>query len=145
MATHDTQNVSYMRKDHHFLADGIWYVTADCPIHGLVDEEIPWEEAKTPHHAGVIADSRHQECFAKQDEQIWAEARKAEIAAAEYEVERVRRNIAERRKIVSHARREAGDLASRVLSVAEQDLARHEAGLSEAEKRLADVRKYNAE
>jgi hypothetical protein len=90
MATHETQNVSYMRKDEHFLADGTWYLTVDCPIHGMVDEEVSWDDAKTPHHAGTIADQRHQACQVTQSEKDLKLAAKAEIAAAESELNRVK-------------------------------------------------------
>lgn len=85
MATHDIQNVTYLRKDEHFLADGTWYISTPCPKCGLVDEEVSWDDAKTPHHAGLIADARHFKCNAMLDEEAnRADARsQVEVARAQ--------------------------------------------------------------
>jgi hypothetical protein len=114
LAKHDPQQVSYMRKDSHFLADGVWYISTPCPIHDLVDEEVSWDEAKTPHHAGVIADRRHAECQIKYNEQQIADARKAEIAAAEREVERIDELVS-----AAHARLDAAKKAANAKKLAE--------------------------
>lgn len=135
-----------------FLVDGIWYISAVCPTHGLVDEEVAWEEAKTPHHAGVIADSRHIECHHKQDEEIIAAVRKQEIEAAKAEVDRAEANVKRLKEEVkqAHARREsAGDpneenLRQRELGILEAELVAHEHGVGEAKKRYQNTKRDNS-
>ena len=142
MAKHSSQSVLYMNKDKHFLADGVWYITTPCPAmsvggkclaaegktvdedNGLIDEEITWDEAKTPHHAGLIADRRHFECARAMDEQIIAESREMEIRAAEYEVKRIDRVLAEHKEL---------------LAKLEADESTHPLELEQAHKRLADL------
>jgi hypothetical protein len=168
MAKNDPLNVSYMRKDAQFLADGTWYVTTPCVKCGLVDEEVPWEEAKTPHHAGLIADQRHAACSLEVDAETIRGARLAEIAAAAREVERAdqllgeaeasyeaERVAVERERNVLRAlpppkdrgeegARKASEAAlDRRLAVATANLERYRRGPTEARKRLADTQAAN--
>lgn len=138
MAKHDVLNVSYMRKDSQFLADGTWYITTPCPLCGLVDEEVSWDEAKTPHHAGLIADARHIECNRRASEADMKAAGLAEIRAAEDLLEQQKVNLAEARR---NAETVVGD---RAIREAEANLARHLEGLEHAMRRVEDVRRQNS-
>jgi hypothetical protein len=147
MATHDTQNVSYMRKDEHFLADGVWYLTVDCPIHGMIDEEVPWDDAKTPHHAGVIADQRHQDCQLKQSEQEMKVFAKGEIAAAQNEVERINGLLKQAREVYSNLEQGEGEsdkLFSLRVEEAKNLVDVHTRGLEQTNKRLDQIRDQNS-
>lgn len=145
MATHDTQNVSYMRKDEHFLADGTWYLTVVCPIHGMLDEEVSWEDAKTPHHAGVIADERHHECQRKASEEEMKKVAEDEIRAAEVEVERVEALLESAAAEVKQI--EASDpehpLYARMVKQARDRHEELKAGPDKARKRLKDITRHN--
>lgn len=77
-----------MNSNRVFLLEGVWYVTASCPIHGDVDEEIPFSDAKTPFSASVAAEARHEQCRVNFNQQVITEAAQKEILAAELEVER---------------------------------------------------------
>jgi hypothetical protein len=138
MAKHDVQNVSYMRKDRNFLADGTWYITTPCPLCGLVDEEVSWDEAKTPHHAGLIADERHVECNRSASEADMQLAARAEITAAEQLLEQQKINLAQAQARAASA---LGDLH---IAEAEANLKRHLDGLEHAKRRVEDVRRHNS-
>lgn len=142
MAKHDVQNVSYMRKDRNFLADGTWYITTPCPLCGLVDEEVSWDEAKTPHHAGLIADQRHVECNRRASEVEMREAGLAEIQAAEDLLAQQERNLVAARLAVTEAVKQ--NASPRAVMVADGNLRRHKEGLIHARKRVEDVRRQNS-
>lgn len=140
----------YLRKDRQFFADGMWYISTPCSVHGLVDESVTWAEAKTPHHAGVIADARHAECGVDDEVRMIAEVGKAEIAVAEALLDQQRINLAAARKALATVKSPisiitAADLRTQPARIqeAQDNLARHERGLIEAEKRVADIRRDN--
>lgn len=132
---------------NQFLVDDIWYVTVVCPVHGLTDEAVPWAQAKTPHHAGVIADTRHTTCFAKGDDEIIARVRKEEIAAAKREVERADRLWGEAQKEARLAAEQPkdGKFYEHNLARALANLERHRRGPTEARKRLAATEETNTD
>jgi hypothetical protein len=103
MAKSDIQSVAYMRKDSHFFADGTWYISTPCVVCGLVDEEVSWEEAKTPHHAGLIADQRHVACSLKADEATQRQYALAEIEVARGEVVRAEELLERARQALTDA------------------------------------------
>lgn len=141
MAKHDVQNVSYMRKDTHFLADGTWYISTPCPKCGLVDEQVSWKEAKTPHHAGLIADQRHVKCSLELDQTAQGELAEGEIRAAEDLLTNQERNYESwvaRVAALRQAVKERPEFA-RELAAAEAQLGRHKHGLGEAQKRVAQT------
>lgn len=119
--------VTYLRKDTNFFADGVWYISTPCPVHGLVDESVTWEEAKTPHHAGVIADDRHQACHLKADEEQQRAYALAEIEAAAEEVKRAE-----------------GVLKWATDACDEKAIARHREGLDHARRRHREIKKTNS-
>jgi hypothetical protein len=145
MAKNDILNVSYMRKDAQFLADGTWYVTTPCVKCGLVDEEVLWEEAKTPHHAGLIADQRHAACSLEADAETIREARLAEIAAAAREVERADQLLAavEAEATAIEAGDQTDPLYEKRLAQAKATVERYRRGPAEARKRLEDTEAAN--
>jgi hypothetical protein len=139
--------ISYLRKDTTFFSDGTWYISTPCLAHGLIDEEVPWAEAKTPHHAGVIADQRHSACALAADEVNQRAIALAEIKAAEgllvqqeQNLERARQRLAalDPATVTTDAMREKTMVAAKTL------VDRHERGLLEAQRRVADVRRENA-
>lgn len=149
MATHDKQeavqvrtsdgpaDTTYLRKDQHFLADGVWYLTFECPIHGYVDEAVSWDEAKTPHHAGVIADTRHTECIEKHSVKLIEDAAKEEIRVAKGEVTRMRGLIASTKKAINTFANESKAKVEVVAGYSTRGIevpavASHEARLAEA-------------
>lgn len=150
------QGATYMNKSGSFLAEGVWYITTPCPalregreclnaegklvdtVNGLIDEEVVWADAKTPHHAGLIADQRHWPCAKKIDEQIIAKARAMEIRAAEYEVERIDRVLADQKTLVTRLEADI-DTHPLELEQARKRLAELEPGPEHARKRLADT------
>lgn len=151
MAKNDPlERVTYLRKDTQLLKDGIWYVTEVCPYHGtpdgLVDEEVSWEQAKTPHHAGVIAGMRHRACALSADAEQQRLHAREEIAAAERMLERQIANLEAARVRCRTA--QAGDRKDpqyeRRCVAAADEIKRHENGLIQAQRRLADVRRDNA-
>ena len=136
------------RKDTSLLVDGVWYVTVPCPYHGTpsghVDESISWEEAKTPHHAGVIADQRHLKCSVIDEAHELALAGLQEIAAAENLRDQQKVNVAQaRERVIAHAAMLEADpknaMRARELAIAQALLKRHEHGMLEAEKRVANT------
>lgn len=164
MAKHYPQQVSYMRKDQHFLADGVWYISTPCPAlaagfpccaaegkvvdkeAGLIDEEVTWEEAKTPHHAGLIADRRHYPCAQAMDEEIIKQVRAMEIFHAEELHKTQHRNLDMVRKYVAEleASGASGELHERALQEARALLLKHEEGLKHSEQRVKDTRAANS-
>ncbi len=159
--------VDGLRKDTHLYADGVWYLTVDCPEHGLVDIEVPWAEAKTPHHAGVIADQVHAPCFQAAGDAALEAAKATEIAAAEAELARVQEHVplaeaqlATAKEAVAAVEDQGfsikrmlggrgdphglGRRAGRELEMAEAALAKAHWSVEQATQRLADIRKHNA-
>lgn len=138
--------VSYMRKDTNFLVDGTWYVSTPCPTHGLVDEEVSWNDAKTPHHAGVIADKRHEACHAKLAEEEMRAFGLAEIEAARDLLAQQRVNLENARLAYVAARAAAKDDRASQLALedAGRALDKHTEGLDHALRRLEDVRRHNS-
>lgn len=145
MAKHDVLNVSYMRKDAQFLADGIWYVTTPCPKCGVVDEEVPWTQAKTPHHAGLIADARHTKCHLELDAELQKVYAEQEIVAAETLRKDQARNVERARERLDAltAALPEGPARERELLAARELLVRHERGLQHAIRRVADTTAAN--
>lgn len=152
-----TQDVRVQRFDTHFLKDGIWYITAVCSVCGLVDEEVPWVDAKTPHHAGVIADQRHAECERLNNDHEIALAGLDAIRAAEDLRACQARNVVaalERLKACEQVVEALGSptperasefrLRQAELDAARAHLRRHEKGMVEAERRVQDVTRENA-
>lgn len=157
----------YLRKDAQFFADGMWYISTPCPVHGLVDESVTWAEAKTPHHAGLIADARHHECALAEDEKNQIKARESEIQAAVDLRNQQEVNLAAARERVKQAEEAVANpkqaLSSKLLVLAAQRLpleqelrlaainleearrmlGRHEHGMKEAERRVVETRTAN--
>jgi hypothetical protein len=160
MAKNDPlERITYLRKDTHLLVDGIWYVTEVCPYHGspdgLVDEAVSWEEAKTPHHAGVIAGRRHHACALRADAEQQLLDAAAEITAAEELLTQQEQNLARAKDDLKAAFLKykvpievglsefSGSIRSELEAV-QQRVARHEHGLHEARRRVEETRKHNA-
>ena len=138
MAKHDVLNVTYLRKDSQFFADGIWYVTSPCPIHGNIDEEVSWEEAKTPHHAGLIADQRHAACVDTVNQNDLRIAGLLEIKAAEDMLYNQEHNLQNARNALALLDPADVDYAPALARVK-----RHENGLVQAQQRVKDIIKAN--
>jgi hypothetical protein len=73
---------------HLDQAEGQWWVTIECPEHGVVDEAVPWNRAKTPRSAAILAADNHASCLREQLDEEWETFRIEQVAAAEREVER---------------------------------------------------------
>lgn len=148
--------VSFQRKDTFLLFDGTWYVSTPCVTHGLVDEEVPWAEAKTPHHAGLIADQRHAACFLEADKVNQRAEALAEIEAARIEVTRVEGLLNQARENLKRAC-EQYDLPATVkpemlpkpigpmFAQLLHQVALHEHGVGEARQRLENTTRANAD
>ena len=140
---------TYLRKDTQFFADGVWWISTPCPVHGLVDESVTWEEAKTPHHAGLIADQRHTACNVVNEAHALYLAGLDEIAAAEGMRDQQKENLkAAAEQFYDVKMRYEADLASRVLQAelahATRNLRRHEHAMKEAERRVSETIEANA-
>lgn len=119
--------------------NGTWYVTVVCPVHDLIDEEVSWEDAKTPHHAGVIADQRHITCSHELDEQIRIESAQHEIAVAEREVKRVEALLKDTRENrAANDQHDEGDVG-----FIENKTKLYEWGLEQAKQQLEQIKKVN--
>lgn len=148
------------RKGSTLLYDGVWYVTVPCAQHGTpsghVDEAVTWAEAKTPHHAGLIADLRHHACNLQLDAQATREAAAAEIAAAEQLLAQQEQNLARATEDMKAAflkykvpieiglSEYQGSPIKAELEALQRLVARHEHGLHEARRRVAETRTANA-
>ncbi len=159
----------YMRKDTSMLLNGVWYISTPCEAlragrkclstaggtldeaNGLVDERVTWAEAKTPHHAGLIADRRHVACSQALDAELAAAAQAQELEAAAGQVDTQKANLkrwqervaeleplADQKNLLLPARNIAA--LQRELDHARTQLARHEEGMLHAVKRLQDMR-----
>ena len=170
-------SAQYMRKDSMMLVEGVWYITTPCRAlahglpclagegksvdveNGLVDEEVPWAQAKTPHHAGLIADRRHIECSKRVDDALIEDVRKQEIEAAEDLLKHAHFNrdqAAKRFAEIEAARPNAPDAVAvpegyaaevlrheRELEAARLRLSRYEMGLEHAHRRVKETRAQN--
>lgn len=139
---------TYLRKDAQFFADGVWWISTPCPVHGLVDESVTWEEAKTPHHAGLIADGRHSQCNAENEERALYESGLNEIRVAEQLRDQQKANLEAATARATELRTVAEKqpkvrVAQIALSDAEETLRRHKHGMAEAERRVVETRKAN--
>jgi hypothetical protein len=146
------KDVQYLRKDTHLLIQGQWYITLPCPYHdnpsGLVDEAVSWSEAKTPHHAGVLAEQRHLQCAAVDEAYGNYLTGLQEIAAAEYlkdcQVENLKRAQNEFATWTSVCEADPNNVTSqRMLDKAAQNLKKHEKAMLEAVKRVENTRRDN--
>ena len=128
-----------------FLHEGAWYVSIDCVIEGAVDEEVSWEDAKTPWSAARVAEGRHQECFERAGEQAVEAARKEEEQAAKMEVERVEALVPMYESELDDAQALAEDdpHKKRVVAEARERLAIARKGPAEARKRLREIKQQN--
>lgn len=140
------------RKSTSLLLDGVWYVTVPCACHGTpsghVDEAISWEEAKTPHHAGVIADMRHAQCNVINEAHELYLCGLQEIRAAEQlrDQQVVNLRVALERLETCSTVHEAdpSPMRARELAAAQANLKKHEKAMLEAEKRVANTTADNA-
>lgn len=160
-----TPSAQYMRKDTHLLLDGTWFIATPCTVCGLVDEAVSWEEAKTPHHAGLIADRRHQRCNEASAAHELYLAGLEEIRVAEGQREQQARNVQAALERVrtceavleafaspqlalppgaARARERMVKLRQAELDAAAANLRRHEKAMLAAEKRVVYIRETNA-
>ena len=132
---------AWLTPSSHFLKDGIWWITVVCPVCGMVDEQVEWIAARTPRHAGALAEARHAEHAQVDADHDVALAGLAEISSAEDLLANQARNYERWVARVDALRqlvKERPDLA-RELAAAEAQAERHKHGLVEAQRRVADT------
>lgn len=142
------KDVQYLRKDTHMLVQGTWFIALPCPYHdnpsGLVDEEVSWAAAKTPHHAGVLAELRHVNCnVISEAHELYLSGLQEIEAAKSLRNDQVQNLKHWQEKVEAHRIMLEADplnpVRARELAAAEAMLKRHEHGMLEAEKRVQNT------
>lgn len=122
------------------LVGDTWWCTVECSSCGRVDEGVKWEQAKTPRHAALIAEERHAPCVIVNDAHEMYLAGLEEIRAAEGLLQQQHINLDRARSALAAAELTA---VKRDTDAARRQVARHEEGLIQAQRRVRDVRADN--
>ena len=129
-----------------FLHNEIWHVSIICPVHGEVEDEVPFAEAKRPRAAALIVQAKHEPCFIAHGVEVTAASAATEIAAASSLVEQQEQNLARVRTTLQawldKKDKTSADLKS--IAEAEQMLEKHQKGLYHARRRLDMTKAQNS-
>lgn len=120
---------------------GVWYASVTCNEHGIVDETVSWDEAKTAHTACQIARARHFGHMApdeKTQEQMEAEFAQRQIDAAAEQLTHYAILLAQAKKAAQEARGSARE------SEALRSVEARERDVKNATQRYHDTKATNA-
>lgn len=127
--------------------DGSWYVAVSCPKHGLIEEQVSTDDAKTARGALDKGIGRHLLCQHELCAELQKQARKDEIVAAEFEVKRAETLLARAEKALAEALAlsEENKLRGRLVEQARVRVEQCKPGPDHARSHLEYVRKTNEE
>lgn len=122
----------------------VWRACVHCVLHGWVDEEIAWNDAKTAFKACQLARERHYGCGEPEKQQ-----KDAERAFALEQIDMAREQLARYEERLAHARTRHDTLEliadDELVAEARVLIARAERDVRHARDRLADTIATNSE